>query len=134
MFIHSSISISYGPFQKQILNFFFPEYFIVTENKIMHFICLRQSSKIWGHVPICYNIASVLCLLFFWLQGRWSLISLTRDRTGTLCITKHIINYWTAREVPDSLYCFWSFLCLLIFPENWQAELEARIFFCNSVI
>lgn len=92
---------------------------------------MRQSFKIWGNVPICHNIASALCSWFFWLQRQVQSYLPDEDQASTSA-TKHIINYiisyWTAEEVPDSLHCFWSFLCLLIFPENWQSGTRGRNF------
>ena len=33
-------------------------------------------------------------------RGMWDLSSLTRDRTGTPCIARWILNHWTTRKVP----------------------------------
>ena len=56
---------------------------------------------------ICYNIASVLWVLFssfFWLRGMWGLCSLTRDRTCIPCIGRQSLNHWITREVPSYLF------------------------------
>ena len=37
---------------------------------------------------------------FFWPQGMWDLISLTRDQTRNPCIGRGSLNHWTTREVP----------------------------------
>ena len=39
--------------------------------------------------------------MFFWLQGKWGLKSLTRDRTCTPCIGRQRLNHWIPREVPQ---------------------------------
>ena len=48
---------------------------------------------------IFYNVASVLCFVFFWLRGMWDLSSLTRDWTHATCVGRQSLNHWTTREV-----------------------------------
>ena len=50
---------------------------------------------------ICYNIASVLCLVF-WPQDMCDLSYPTRDRTCTPCIGRWSLSHWTSREVSYS--------------------------------
>jgi len=42
------------------------------------------------------------------LRGMWDLSSLTRDRTGVLCISRWILNHWTTREVSYLFYDWWK--------------------------
>ena len=56
---------------------------------------------------ICYNITSVLWVLFssfFWLRGMWGLCSLTRDWTCIPCVGRQSLNHWITREVPSCLF------------------------------
>ena len=51
--------------------------------------------------------------LFFWLQGRWGLSSLTRDQTCIPWIGRQSLVYWTTGEVPSHYIIFRkdTFMC-----------------------
>ena len=56
------------------------------------------------HFKVFTEFSTILFLFYvlvFWPRGTWDYISLTRDRTGTLCIGRPSLNHWATREVPQ---------------------------------
>ena len=67
------------------------------------------------------TILLLFYVLFYWLQSRWSLSSLTRDQTCIPWTGRQSLIYWTTREVPSHYIIFrkdiftWSYLnCLAL--------------------
>ena len=59
---------------------------------------------------ICYKIASVLCLVFWWL-GKWDPSFPTSKHTYTRYIGRRNLNHWPTREVPSpSIFYYHNFL------------------------
>ena len=86
-------------------------YFVVSslllECPAKYSVCLL----VWFFIEFVTNTASVL---MSWLQGRWGLSSLTRDRTCVPCIGRQSLNYQTTREVlkntPEMKKCTCRYL------------------------
>ena len=79
---------------------------------------------------ICYNIASVFYVLFFWPRVMWDLSSPTRDRNCTPCIGRQ------SQGSPPSVFgkwlpwvALWEFVCILLFICWHECRREAESWF-----
>ena len=60
---------------------------------------------IWPHQVFIVACTILLCGVWAWLpRSMWDLSFPTRDRTCIPCITRWVLNPWTSREVPHSLF------------------------------
>ena len=68
-------------------------------------------------------------------HSMWNLSSPTRDQTRVPCIVRWILNHWTTREVPQTVYLIpqsWAFW-FLGFNGHWKPGTMDWRFGCSSI-
>jgi len=84
----------------------------------------------WSLYSVCYNIVSVLCLVF-WPWGMWDLSFPNRDWTHIPCIGRGSLNHWTILQ--SFLILGFPHLCGLCITHSNDNVTKTKTYKCFPV-